>query len=553
MFGLQPQDLLIILIVALLLFGPKRLPEIGRAVGEALRGFRQATDEIKKPIEEAKQAIQTAADTAKEALTEPPLLVFVSSVMDPKREDLKPERAAAKRAIEGFPPLTRAWRFEDSPASPETAGYVYLKKVEQCDIFVLVLGKEITRPVIREYWRARKHKKPRLVFLKKCERTPAAQKFIDIIRGEVKYAEFTQANDLDRQIWQAVGALLIDGVRRYKLSANDVAVLTAFLTQLPKLESLIPSAELPAPAQPEPISPKPRIEVVEPTPPRPEPPSLFAPHIKRGRDGKRMILIPAGEFWRGTSDADILEMRVRFVWEPELFEDEKPQRKIYLDAYYIDETPVTNEEYKRFVDATGHRVPYGWNENWRTFPEGKGAHPVVNVNWDDANAYARWAGKRLPTEAEWEKAARGTDGRRYPWGNEFDSSRCNSWESGIHTTTPVGRYSPRGDSPYGVKDMAGNVWEWCADWYDENYYKNSPKENPKGPASGRYRVLRGGSWNFGSNDVRAASRNYYDPDDRATLWVFGAPSNFPQILDFCFLNSDGGGWGAQFAPQRKNF
>jgi iron(II)-dependent oxidoreductase len=349
----------------------------------------------------------------------------------------------------------------------------------------------------------------------------------------VKYAEFDQANELNRQIWQAVGALLIDGVRRYKLSANDVAVLTSFLTQLPKLESLIPSAELPASAQPEPISPEPKIEVSEPTPPRPEPPSLFAPQTKRGRDGKKMILIPAGEFWRGTSDADEQEMKTRLGFGP--WDDEKPQRKIYLDAYYIDETPVTNEEYQRFVLATGHPVPfydadwakpYNWDKLLKTYPPGKGNHPVVLVTWDDAVAYAHWAGKRLPTEAEWEKAARGgiyLDGdqwrlhpnpnpkRFYPWGNEApDANRCN-FNYNEKGTTPVGKYSPRGDSPYRVKDMAGNVWEWCADWYDANYYRTSPERNPRNDTPGTSRVLRGGSWSTYASSVRAANRHNNDP------------------------------------------
>jgi formylglycine-generating enzyme required for sulfatase activity len=405
-----------------------------------------------------------------------------------------------------------------------------LKKVEQCDVFVLVLGQAITRPVIREYWRARKHKKPRLVFLKKCARTPAVQKFIEIIRGEVKYAEFAQTNDLDRQIWQAVGALLIDGVRKYKLSANDIVILTGFLSQLPKLESLIQPAETP------PTEDAPRVHVLEPEKPRIETPDL--PPIKIGKDGKRMILIPAGEFLRGTSDADILEMTLRFGWKSEWFDDEKPQRKIYLDAYYIAETPVTNEEYKKFVDATGHRVPYGWDENWRTYPTGKHDHPVVNVTWEDANAYARWVGGRLPTEAEWEKAARGTDGRRYPWGNDWDRNKCNTashwvdedvrtyedwerkfkprwekeWRGKKIMTTLVGQFQ-NGASPYGCLDMAGNVWEWCADWYDAEYYKNSPARNPKNETVGSYRVLRGGSWFTDDDLARGACRLIDYPDN----------------------------------------
>ena len=516
MFGFQPQDLVVILIVALIVFGPGQLPKIARALGETLREFRKATDEVKKPVEDAAQSVRAS-------LSEQPLLVFVSSVMDPKREDLTAERAAAKKAIEAFPPLTRAWRFEDSPASSESAGYVYLKKVEQCDVFVLVLGQAITRPVIREYWRARKHKKPRLVFLKKCARTPAVQKFIEIIRGEVKYAEFAQTNDLDRQIWQAVGALLIDGVRKYKLSANDIVILTGFLSQLPKLESLIQPAETP------PAEDAPRVHVLEPEKPRTETPdSFFAPQFKYGKDGKRMILIPAGEFLRGTSDADILEMTLRFGWQSEWFDDEKPQRRIYLDAYYIAETPVTNEEYKKFVDATGHRVPWDWDKNRRTYPTGKDRHPVVFAYWSDVNAYMFWVGGQLPTEAEWEKAARGTDGRRYPWGNEQpDATRCNVYDSKIGGTTPVGKYSPRGDSPYDVQDMAGNVWEWCADWYDAAYYKSSPARNPKNETVGSYRVLRGGSWRTDDDGARGACR----------LTLRASPDFYVDVVGFRVVDS----------------
>ncbi len=156
------------------------------------------------------------------------------------------------------------------------------------------------------------------------------------------------------------------------------------------------------------------------------------------RDGKEMILIPAGEFLMGPN-----------------------KQKVYLPAYYIDRTPVTNAEYKAFVDATGYSFPPHWRQG-KPVP-GTEDHPVVQVTWFDAAAYAQWAGKRLPTAAEWEKAARGTDGRIYPWGDEFDPKRLNCGEGGPFKTTPVGQYSPQGDSPYGVVDMAGNVYEWTDD------------------------------------------------------------------------------------------
>ena len=133
-------------------------------------------------------------------------------------------------------------------------------------------------------------------------------------------------------------------------------------------------------------------------------------------------------------------------------------------------------------------------------------HPVVNVNWDQANAYATWAGGRLPTEAEWEKACRGTDGRIYPWGDEPPTAELANFANNVGDTTPVGSY-PNGASPYGALDMAGNVWEWTADWYAADYYANSPPANPPGPATGDVRVVRGGAFDYNENDVRCAARD----------------------------------------------
>ncbi len=205
-------------------------------------------------------------------------------------------------------------------------------------------------------------------------------------------------------------------------------------------------------------------------------------------DGAVMIYIPAGEFLMGSNDYD----------------DEKPRRNVYLDGYWIYKYPVTVAQYRKFCQATGRQEPpppdWGWKDD----------HPIVNVSWNDAVAYAKWARVRLPTEAEWEKAARGTDGRRFPWGNEWDAKKCNTWESGPRRTTAVGSYAD-GASPYGIQDMAGNVWEWCADWYDAHYYKSAPNRNPTGPDSGKYRVLRGGSWYYYVRNCRAALRSTVAP------------------------------------------
>ncbi|MGB8647000.1 MAG: SUMF1/EgtB/PvdO family nonheme iron enzyme [Anaerolineae bacterium] len=221
--------------------------------------------------------------------------------------------------------------------------------------------------------------------------------------------------------------------------------------------------------------------------------------------------VPAGEFIMGDDKGS---------------DDEKPAHRVSLDAYYIGRYPVTNSDYKRYRDDRGE--PF-------KVPTGKANHPVVEVSWYQARDYCAWAGMRLPTEAEWEKTAswdesahesgvwdrvkrsvgasgRSSKKRQYPWGDEFDSNKCNTSESGIGTTTPVGKYSPAGDSPYGAADMAGNVWEWCADWYAGDYYKKSPAQNPQGPDSGESRVVRGGAFHYLRSRARCAYRFNYPPN-----------------------------------------
>ena len=215
-----------------------------------------------------------------------------------------------------------------------------------------------------------------------------------------------------------------------------------------------------------------------------------------GQEDAQMILIPAGEFIMGST-------------EGEGHNDEQPQITVVLDAFYIDRCEVTNAQYKLFMDATGHKAPMYWDDGKYNHPK----QPVVGVTWYDANAYAKWAGKRIPTEAEWEKAARGTDGREYPWGNKWDSLKCNSniGSDGYQHTTPAASF-PDGSSPYGVMNMAANVWEWCADWYGSDYSR-SPRQNPKGHDSGGERVLRGGSWCTTDHSyLRCANRNWFSPD-----------------------------------------
>lgn len=252
-----------------------------------------------------------------------------------------------------------------------------------------------------------------------------------------------------------------------------------------------------------------------------------------------MVYVPPGRFTRGSDRGHA---------------EEKPAATISLDGFWIDKYEVTNEMYRKFAVETGHRVPYkgnasggwarpyNWNKEGAAYPEGKGRYPVVFVTWDDAEAYATWAGKRLPSEAEWEKAARGTDGRVWPWGNEWKSGLCNSsdrlakrklwdlkdwqawydrWlkldpvERNEDTNMAVGSY-PLGVSPYGAYDMAGNVYEWCQDWWDEDFYKEEAGrgKNPVCTVRGPHlKVMKGGSWRrFGSDSVRCAHRACYAPD-----------------------------------------
>jgi len=210
-----------------------------------------------------------------------------------------------------------------------------------------------------------------------------------------------------------------------------------------------------------------------------------------------MVTIPAGKFLMGNPEG---KGRA----------DEWPQRSVYLEAFAIDQVEVTNERYMAFVTTTGHRNPpnpYGTGPLLSA--NGIEQLPVVQTTWYDAKAYCAWAKKRLPTEAEWEKAARGTDGRLFPWGNEpATSKRANfdrEWED-ERTLYPVGSL-PDGDSPYGVKDMAGNAREWVSDWYDPDYYKHAPDESPLGPDKrGVVRSIRGGSWHSPMADITTSAR-----------------------------------------------
>lgn len=187
-----------------------------------------------------------------------------------------------------------------------------------------------------------------------------------------------------------------------------------------------------------------------------------------------MVYVPAGWFTMGHND------NIR---------SHGPQHEVYLDAFWFDRTEVTNADFTAFLEETGYT-----NVNWAFTPGGNPDLPVVDVIWRDADAYCRWLDKRLPTEAEWEKAARGTDGRIFPWGNEWDPRKANTSEAGYGQLQPVGSF-PDGASPYGALDMAGNAVEWLNDYFAFDYYPTSPDHNPTGPTRVMDHVMRGGSFN----------------------------------------------------------
>jgi formylglycine-generating enzyme required for sulfatase activity len=224
----------------------------------------------------------------------------------------------------------------------------------------------------------------------------------------------------------------------------------------------------------------------------------------RPADDVEMVYVPAGEFLMGSTDDD----RVAAYHE-------RPQHTVYLDAYWIDKHEVTNDQYRQCVEAGACQAPQPCEFGKASYEDAtKGNHPVVCVNWYHAQDYAAWVGGRLPTEAEWEKAARGIEGQIYPWGDSPpDCSKAHYSGCGEAAALPVGS-RPDGASPYGAMDMAGNVLEWVADWYDADFYVGSPVRNPQGPESGKARVERSGAFDIDEWAVRCALRHSRSPSLR---------------------------------------
>lgn len=221
-----------------------------------------------------------------------------------------------------------------------------------------------------------------------------------------------------------------------------------------------------------------------------------------------MVNIEKGDFIRGSNEIDKEGKAIQYGNKKPWFLNEHPEHKVFLKEFYIDRFEVTNNDYWEFIEATGHKTPSGWAEG--SFPANDADKPVNTVSWFDAKAYCKWKNKRLPTEAEWEKAARGPDGRRFPWGNDFNLKKLNTM--GLYGgTTPVGTFE-ESKSPYGIFDMAGNVQEWTLDSYKK--YPGSDYEDDD--FGEKFKVIRGGGWggigHYGSEVyVRSAYRNYAPP------------------------------------------
>jgi formylglycine-generating enzyme required for sulfatase activity len=247
-----------------------------------------------------------------------------------------------------------------------------------------------------------------------------------------------------------------------------------------------------------------------------------------------MILVPAGPFEMGSTKEEVeaaYQLAKQYYPEPDKawYEPEKPRHSVWVDAFYMDLHKVTMGDYEVFI----REKPYSQLPDWIKTYAHSDQDPVIGVSWEDADAYCRWVGMQLPTEAQWEKAARGTDGRRFPWGlqpvdgkrTNYCDANCDSpWKDksqndGYPYLSPVGAYD-LGKSFYGIVDLAGNVWEWVRDWYDSEYYSKSPQANPVNEREAQYRVVRGGSWDSDPSFLRVSYRSWRDPDNRADFIGF---------------------------------
>jgi iron(II)-dependent oxidoreductase len=364
--------------------------------------------------------------------------------------------------------------------------------------------------------------------------------FVVISPGRIKFSNDEQSEVISYEITENTLALSFgSGTNYYQLKTQSTQVAQVNTSPV-IIVSPSPTSEVATPiastATTIPSSQTPAIETPTNEPPTIEP-TAFEPttsqtmsagsNFTRDSDGMMMMYVPEGSFFMGSSNYD-----------SNAYAHEKPRHEVYLDAFWMDAYEVSNAMFNNFIETTGYRTlaeeqgySYMYNAlgdwesyagvNWR-HPLGavttyQDSMPVTHVNRYDAQAYCQWVGGRLPTEAEWEKAARGEDERIYPWGNSYDSSLAHN----NHTDGPSSVYSYSGGvSPFGIYNLAGNVFEWTIDWYDANYYSNSPYDNPLGPIDGEWGVVRGGGWKSSNKHIRTAHRDISMPDQMNYLLGF---------------------------------
>lgn len=354
-----------------------------------------------------------------------------------------------------------------------------------------------------------------------------------------KWGAFGQT--LRRQpVWGWMGVIVVIALALYGVSqlANGGTPMVAPTETVSVVSQMMPetptAAATPQPTDTQQPTNTPSVSTRTPTPKPTHTPTITPTPMPgigsvriRPADEAVMVYVPGGTLIMGSSDVEIdaaFELCEQALGSGECqrswFERESPQHEVSLDSFWIDQTEVTNGMYAQCVDASVCRPPEVNESYTRSSYYGNvefNDYPVIEVSWEDAKTYCEWADGRLPTEAEWEKAARwdedSQEARTYPWGETINCDYANYWANDsacVGDTTTVASY-PNGASSYGVFDMVGNVWEWTADWYGSDYYKNSPTQNPQGPDSGGSRVLRGGSWNNTNNFAYAAFRGYNAP------------------------------------------
>jgi formylglycine-generating enzyme required for sulfatase activity len=485
-----------------------------------------------------------------------PLGVFVSS-----DEELAMERDAARRAIESLAGLSRPWLVELT-ASSQRRQDLAAQYIGQCDVFLMVFQDDISGFLETEQGLAiRQGVQTRLYFARLQEGQALDPGLMDYLGANV--VTFSSPGELQELVKHALVTALIEGFRdrnRHDMNRDDLTRIVEWGVAAGMAAAAVAILrQALAAKQEEPSGPSGELQGVgfSRTPPPPATP-MSAPQVRTdpervglrrtasglaiagpqnvetllARDhppqriwwekaGLELCLVPGGKFLMGTRREDLPSLARRFNVSEEWFEAEVPQHAVHLEAFYIGRFPVTRAQYARFVWDAGYRMPSYWDERRRTPPPVRRDHPVEGANWDDAMAYCRWAEVRLPSEAEWEKAARGTDGRLFPWGNEEpDQTHCNFGGHFKDTTTPVGQFSPQGDSPYGCADMAGNVWEWTRSLWGTGLVRPDFKY-PYDPSDGREdeaasadikRVVRGGSFYSQGWLVRCAYRYRFFPD-----------------------------------------